>query len=50
MKRFAGANEHPAIVGIPEVVRVAIVAVEPPTIVIVLHVEHLEVAVRVSFI
>jgi len=50
MKRFAGANEHPTAEAIPEVARAAIVAAEPPTIVIVLHVEHLEVPVRVGFI
>lgn len=47
-KRVARQNEHETIVAIPEVVRVIIVAVEPQVIVIVFHVEQVEVAVRVS--
>jgi len=50
MKRFAGTNEHPMIVRIPVVARVAVVTVEPETIVVVPHVEHIEVAVRIGFI
>src|SRR3989339_1491798 len=42
-------DKHEAIVSIPEVARVAIVGVEPRLAVIVaLHVEHVEVAIRVS--
>jgi len=48
MKRVAGTDEHPAVVSIPEVVRVAIVGVEPKVAVIVLNIEHIEVAVRVG--
>lgn len=47
MKRVA-PHEHPAVVSIPEVVRVAVVAVEPATIVVVFDVEHVEVIVRVA--
>lgn len=46
MKRVARQDEDPLIVRIPDIVRIAVVAVEPQTIVIVLHIEHLEVAVR----
>lgn len=45
---LAGTDEHPLIVGIPDVVGVIIVAVEPQAIVIVFHVEHVEVAVRIA--
>ena len=42
-------DKHEAIVSIPEVARVAIVSVEPRlTVIIALHVEHVEVAIRVS--
>ncbi len=47
MKRVA-PHEHPAVVSVPEVVRVAVVAVEPATIVVVFDVEHVEVVVRVA--
>ena len=47
-KRVAGKNEDETVVAIPEVVRVVIVAVEPQVIDIMLHVEQLEVAVRIS--
>jgi len=46
-KRVA-AGEHEAIVGIPDVVRLVIVAVEPQIGIIPLHVEQLEVAIRVG--
>lgn len=49
MKRVA-TDEHPAVVAIPEVVGIAIVAVEPLAIVITFHIEHLEVAIRVGYI
>ena len=48
IKRISRNDEHPAVVSIPEVVGVAIVAVEPRTIVIAFHVEHLRVAIRVG--
>lgn len=45
--RRVSAGEHPAVVGIPLVVGVAVVRVEPPTIVIVFDVEHVEIAVGI---
>ena len=47
MKRFA-KTENKTVVGIPEIVRIAIVAIEPQTIVIVFNVEDVEVAIRIS--
>jgi hypothetical protein len=47
MKRFA-KTENKMVVGIPEIVRIAIVAIEPQIIVIVFNVEDVEVAIRVS--
>ena len=48
MKRFA-TQEDPTIVAIPEVVRVAVVAIEPLlAIVVPLNIEDVEVAVRVG--
>ncbi len=47
MKRFA-KTENKTVVGIPEIVRIAIVAIEPQIIVIVFNVEDVEVAIRVS--
>ena len=41
------AGEHPAVVGIPRVVGVAVVAVEPPAIVVVFDIEHVEIAVGI---
>ncbi len=50
MKRVA-TQEHPAVVAIPEVVRVAVVAVEPLlAVVVALDVEHVEVAIRVGYV
>ena len=46
MKKVA-TDEDEAIISIPEVVRVAVVAVEPAIIVVVFDIEHIEVAVRV---
>jgi len=46
IKRVA-TDEDEAVVTIPEVVRVTVVATQPATIVVVFNVEHLEVAVRV---
>lgn len=46
MRRFA-TDKHEAVVSIPDVVRVAVVSVEPQPIVVVFDVEHVEVAVRV---
>jgi hypothetical protein len=47
MKRAAGTKDKP-VVSIPEIVMVAIVAVEPLTIVIMLHVEDFQIAVRIA--
>ena len=47
MKIVAG-GEHEAIVGIPDIARIVIVAVEPQTGIIPLHVEQLEIAIRVG--
>jgi len=47
MKRFA-KTENETVVSIPEIVRIAIVTIEPQTIVIVFNVEDVEVAIRVS--
>jgi hypothetical protein len=47
MKRFA-TEEHETVVTVPDIVRVAVVSVEPTFVVIVLNVEQVEVAVRVS--
>ncbi len=47
IKRVA-TDEHPAIVRIPDVVRMTIVVVQPPVIVIVFDVEHVQIAVRVG--
>lgn len=47
MKQVA-SDKHPAVVAVPDVVGVVIVAVEPPVVVIAFNVEHLEIAVRVS--
>ena len=47
MKKIA-KTENKTVVGIPEIVRIAIVAIEPQIIVIVFNVEDVEVAIRVS--
>ncbi len=47
MKRIA-KTENKTVVGIPEIVRIAIVTIEPQTIVIVFNVEDVEVAIRIS--
>jgi hypothetical protein len=47
-KRVAGTDEDETVTAIPDVVGLVIVAVEPQTIIIVLHVEQLEIAIRVS--
>ncbi len=47
MKRVA-TEEHPLVVGIPEVIGFAVVVVEPKVAVIALDVKHVDVAVRVG--
>ncbi len=46
IKRVAG-DEHELIVGIELIARVAIVAVEPQTIIIALDIEQVQIAVRI---
>ncbi|KKT17053.1 MAG: hypothetical protein UV98_C0017G0008 [Parcubacteria group bacterium GW2011_GWB1_43_6] len=48
MNKVARGDEHPAIVGVPEVVGVAVFAVQPPLVVAVIDFEHLQVAVRIG--
>ena len=47
IRRFA-TGKHPDVLGIPEVVGIAVVRVEPAFIAVMLHVEHVRVAVRVD--
>lgn len=47
MKRFA-KTENKTVVSIPEIDRIAIVAIEPQIIVIVFNVEDVRVAIRVG--
>jgi hypothetical protein len=47
MKRIA-KTENKTVVGIPEIVRIAVVTIEPQTIIIVFNVEDVEVAIRIS--
>ena len=47
MKRIA-KTENKTVVSIPEIVSIAIVAIEPQIIVVVFNVEDVEVAVRIS--
>ena len=44
------AAEHPPVVAIPEVVGVAVVAVQPQAVLVVFDVEDLEVAIGVRFV
>ena len=44
MKRIA-KRKHPNVIGVPEIVRVAIVAVEPGVILVAFDVEHVEIAI-----
>ena len=47
MKRVA-TEEDETVVAVPDIVRVAVVSVEPAFVVIVFNVEQVEVAIRVS--
>ncbi len=49
MKRVA-THEHPAGIGIPPVVGMTIVRVQPEVVAIALDVEHVEIAVRIGFV
>ena len=44
------ATEHPHVVGVVEVVRVRIVAVEPQAVLVVFDVEHVRVTIAVGFV
>lgn len=48
MKRMARTAEGPLVVRIPDIVRIAPVAVEPQFRIVALHVEDVRVAVRVN--
>ena len=48
IKKVAGEDEDPLVVSIPEVVGIAIIAVEPKAGIIAFHVEHVQIAVRVA--
>ena len=48
MNRVARGGKHPAIVSVPEIVGVAVIAVQPPLIIVVVDFEHLQVAVRIG--
>ena len=45
--RFA-KNEEEAVVSIPDVVRMAVVAVQPHFVLVVFNVEHVQTAVRID--
>ena len=47
MKRVARPHEHQAITGIPHIIGIRVVRVEPP-IGIAVHVEDVEIAIRVG--
>ncbi len=47
MNRVAGREEHPDVLGIPLVVGVTVVGVEPPVVVIVLDIEQVQIAIGV---
>jgi hypothetical protein len=47
-KKVAGKAEDPDIVGIPDTVRIVVIAVEPQAIIVVFHVEHVQIAIRVE--
>lgn len=48
LKRYARQNKKETVVAIVEVVRVAIVSIQPQIIVVMFDIENVEVAVRVS--
>lgn len=48
MKRVARGDEDETILGVPVIVRLGIVAVQPPTVVVVLDLEHVRVVVGVG--
>jgi len=48
MKRGARSEEHEAVVAIPLVLRVAVVGIQPLTVVVPVDAEQVEVVIRVS--
>ena len=48
MKRGAGSDEHQPVVGVPVIVRLGIVAVQPPPVIVVLDLERVRVVVGVG--
>lgn len=48
MMRLARTDEHPLVVSVPDIVGVAVVAVQPPFVVVVVDFEHVRVAVRIG--
>jgi hypothetical protein len=48
VRRVAGQHEHEAIVGVPEVVGVAVVPVQPQLVVVMFDVEDVAVAVTIG--
>ncbi|MBU1104647.1 hypothetical protein L6255_02640 [Candidatus Parcubacteria bacterium] len=49
MRRLAG-NEHKTVAGIPKVVGLAIVSVEPTSTTIAIHIEQVRIAIGVVYI
>ena len=49
MKRVAG-HEGETVVGVPEVVRVTVVSVQPLVVIVVIDVEDVRVAIGVSYV
>jgi hypothetical protein len=50
MKRFA-TQEHKTVVGVPDIVSIAVVGIEILlAIIVTLHIEHVEVAIRIGYI
>ena len=49
MKRVA-RHEGETVVGVPEVVGVAVVSVQPPVVIVVVDVEDVRVAIGVSYV
>lgn len=48
MKKIAGTDKEPLIVGIPDIVGIAPIVVEPQIRIIALHIEHIQVAVGIG--
>lgn len=48
--KSAATPKNPEVVTVPVIVRVSVIGIQPEAIVIVLDVEHVQVAVRISYI